>query len=263
MMLLALAMATSHALAGLTAVLTPVGQPASPGAEVLFSGTLTNTSSTERLFLNDISVVFDADPQTDTSLASNDFFSNVPGILLPGETYDGPLFRISLSEASAAANYAGTITFVGGADITAGTHLASAALTVLATPVDQWRHQTFGENAGSTAAADASDWDHDGLPNLLEYSLGLDALLATVPAEPVTSLLNDHLIMSFVPIAPDVAYTIESSIDLAQWNTDHVEAVTLVNPTPPDRLAFRFKEAAMLPGRGFLRLCVTRTSSPP
>ena len=85
------------AFAGLTLTLTPTAQPAAPGAEVLFSGTLTNTSATERLFLNDIT--FTPTPPNVTALSSNAFFANVPGILLPGETYGGPLFRISLSTA--------------------------------------------------------------------------------------------------------------------------------------------------------------------
>ncbi|OYW75883.1 MAG: hypothetical protein B7Z37_11200 [Verrucomicrobia bacterium 12-59-8] len=249
----------SHtAFAGLTLSLNPVAQPVSAGAEALFSGTLTNTSATDRLFLNDVMATFTADPQGDTALSSNAFFGNVPGILLPGETYDGPLFRISLSGISPAANYSGTITLQGGADITAGTDLASTSFTLLATPVDQWRHASFGDDAGSALAADDADWDHDGTPNLLEYALALNALVPDSQGLPAPTLLNNYLTLSYVPSAADVQYTIESSSNLLQWGTTDVEAVSIANPLPPNRLTFRYRNAVSPWGKAFLRLKVVR-----
>lgn len=256
-------MSASIAQAGLTLVLTPPAQPVAAGAETLFSGTLTNTSATDKLFLNDITAAFTADPQNDTALYSNEFFADVPGILLPGETYDGPLFRIALSSSSTAANYTGSVTFRGGADITADSPLANASITVLATPVDQWRHQTFGDSAGSSGAADSADWDHDGVSNLLEYALALDALTPDSSSQPAAMLMSDHLALSFVPTAADVAYTVEASTDLLQWGTADVEAVTLINPSPPNRLAFRFKNSLGQSARAFLRLKITRTNPGP
>ena len=243
------------AFAGLTLSLNPMAQPVAAGAEALFSGTLTTTSTTDRLFLNDIAVTFTADPQSDTALSSNAFFANVPGILMPGETYDGPLFRLSLSSSSPAANYTGSITFQGGADITAGTALASTNFTLLATPVDQWRYATFGDAAGSALAADDADWDHDGTPNLLEYAVSSDS-----QGLPAPMFVNDHLTLSYVPSAADVQYTIEASTNLLQWGTDDVEAVTIANPLPPNRLTFRHRNMI---GPAFLRLKVTRLNPGP
>jgi|GEM_PF-1278600 len=244
--------------AGLTLALTPPAQPASPGAEVLFNGSLTNTSAAEKLFLNDITATFTADPQSDTALSSNEFFADVPGILLPGETYDGPLFRVALSSGSSAANYTGSVTLHGGADITGDSPLANASITMLATPVDQWRHQTFGDSAASNNAADASDWDRDGVPNLIEYALQLNALVPDNSTLPSPVLLNDYLTLSYVPTAIDVAYVIESSTNLLQWGTADVEQVSLANPLPPNRLTFRFKNAVTSSSRAFLRLKITR-----
>lgn len=255
---LVMLMCGQSAFADLTLTLDPVAQPASPGAEALFSGLLTNTSATERLFLNDVTATFAADPQSDTALSSNAFFSNVPGILLPGETYDGPLFRIALSNTSPATNYSGTITLQGGAGILAAADLVSAAITVLATPVDQWRHQTFGDAAGGNAAADSADWDRDGIPNLLEYALSLDALSPDLSGLPAPVVLNDHLVLSYVPGVTDVAYSVEASTHLLQWNTTDVEEVVVANPQPPNRLTFRHKNALTLPGQAFLRLKITR-----
>lgn len=251
------------ALADLTLTLNPVAQPVSAGAEALFTGTLTNTSTTDRVFLNDISASFTADPQTNTALSSNAFFANVPGIMLPGESYSGPLFRISLSSTSPATNYTGSITFLGGADITAGSTLASTAITVLATPVNQWRYQTFGDAAGSAPAADSADWDQDGTPNLIEYALALNALSPDPQLLPAPALLSDHLTLSYVPSATDVSYTIESSTDLQQWNTTDVEAVTISNPLPPTLLTFRQKSTISQLGRAFMRLKVTRLNPGP
>ncbi|MDB6007146.1 MAG: hypothetical protein JWR15_4133 [Prosthecobacter sp.] len=238
------------AFAGLTLSLNPGAQPVSAGAEALFSGTLTNTSATDKVFLNDVAVAFSADPQNDTALSSNAFFANVPGILLPGETYDGPLFRISLSGMSPAVNYTGTITFKGGADITASGVLVSTGITVLAKPVDQWKHRTFGDDAGSALAADDADWDHDGMLNLIEYALSPDGQSLPAPI-----LLNGYLTLSYVPSAADVSYTIESSTNLLQWGTDDVEAITLANPMPPNLLTFRNRNT----GRAFLRLKLARS----
>lgn len=246
------------AFAGLTITLNPAAQPVSAGGEALFSGTLTNTSLTERVFLNDIRASFTGDPQTDTALAPNAFFANVPGILQPGESYEGPLFLISLSDVSAAANYTGTITVRGGADLTSGTTLAIAPITMLATPVDQWRHLTFGDEAGSAAAADTGDADHDGVANLIEYALSMDALSADVSLLPAPLLLSDYVTISYVPSAPDVSYSVEASTDLMQWSTLDVETVTVANPLPPNRVTVRFKSSISSTAKAFLRLRVTR-----
>ncbi len=255
---LVLLMFSQAALAGLTLTINPAAQPASLGAEVLFYGTLTNTSGTEQLFLNDLSASFTADPQSDTALSSNAFFANVPGILLPGEVYDGPLFRISLSGASPATNYTGTITFQGGANIVAADMLASAPFTLLATTVEQWRHQTFGDAAGAPAAADVADFDHDGIANLLEYALNLNALSPDISSLPAAFVLDGHYTYSFIPNAPSLTYTVESSSDLLNWSTLNVEPVIIANPVPPNRLTFRHKDAMSQLQRAFLRLKITR-----
>lgn len=257
-LLLMLAMACQTAFAGLTLTLNPSAQPVSAGSEALFSGTLTNTSSTERLFLNDIAASFTADPQSDTALASNAFFASVPGILQPGESYEGPLFQLTLTDSSPAANYTGSITVRGGVTITSNADLASASFTLLATPVEQWRHRTFGDDAAAPLAADASDADHDGVENLMEYALSMDALTPDVSLMPASLVLSGHLALSYVPSALDVAYQVESSTDLLSWSTTDVELVTVTNPQPPNRVTVRFKNAMSTAARAFMRLKVTR-----
>jgi len=104
--------------AAVTLTLAPAAQEAEHGPELVFSGTLTNTSATDKVFLNDIHATFAAGAETWLVLQTNDFFANVPGILLPGETYTGPLFRVTLSAA---------------ADIFAGAELASADFDAIKT----------------------------------------------------------------------------------------------------------------------------------
>src|SRR5580698_10475672 len=89
---LALLLAVS-ARADLGFVLTPAVQSGVGSEEVIFTGTLSNTSPTDDLFLNNIQFDF-MDEAGDYFVAdTNVFFANVPGILLPGETYADVVFR--------------------------------------------------------------------------------------------------------------------------------------------------------------------------
>lgn len=133
--LLLLAMG-SPAWAALSATLSASIKNSARGQEIVFSGTLTNTSGTDKLFLNDIVPVFSGASAPNLALKPNSFFSNVPGILLPGESYtESELFRIGLSAAAPSGDYAGVVTFRGGADIFASSDLASPAFTVLSPAV--------------------------------------------------------------------------------------------------------------------------------
>lgn len=250
---------TFVAKADLTMTLSPAERCIVPGKEVAFTGTLTNTSTTDKVFLNDIRATLAGASTSQVVLKSNAFFANVPGILLPGETYDGPLFRVRLNVGAPAANYTATIAIDGGATIFAIGELASSAITLLAKPVDQWRFQNFGLAADDPSAVDAADWDHDGLKNLLEYALQLDPKSPSAADLPPAVVLDDHLAFTYVPSATDVTYSVESSTDLSNWSTSDVEAVTMPNPTPPGSLTFRYKHAlSSTSGKVFLRLKITR-----
>ena len=92
--------------AALTGTLSPSVQNSAAGAELVFSGTLTNTSSTENLFLNDVRVDFTGNAVGNFGTDSNLFFASVPGILLPDEVYAGELFRVALKTTAPSADYA-------------------------------------------------------------------------------------------------------------------------------------------------------------
>ena len=122
--------------AALKITLAPAIKNAARGTERVFSGTLTNTSATGKLFLNGLHVTLNGGAVTFLALQPNDFFANIPGILLPGETYTGPIFRVALGALAPADDYTGTITLDGGGDITAAANLASAIFAVLSPDVN-------------------------------------------------------------------------------------------------------------------------------
>ena len=122
-----LVLGMARAGAALTISLDAPAANAATGTAVIFTGTLTNTSATAKVFLNDVQCVAPAG----LALRPNTFFANVPGILLPGEIYTGPIFSAVLGAVASPGDYACTLAMKGGADIVAADELATAVFTVL------------------------------------------------------------------------------------------------------------------------------------
>ena len=107
-------------------------QGSAHGVELVFSGTLTNTDPTQKLFLNDIAPTLSGASLDNLIFEPNSFFSNVPGILLPNESYsNSELFRVVVSGSAPPGDYGGTVTIRGGSDIFANNDLATADFTIL------------------------------------------------------------------------------------------------------------------------------------
>ncbi len=124
------------------------------------------------------------------------------------------------------------------------------------TLLDRWRAEHFGEAASTELAADLADPDNDNLPNLLEYALSADPLVADADVLPTVSITDERLRLTFTRIAdPALLYEVQASGDLASWTTiwsstgpQNIAAVVSVDDVDP--LAAHV--------RRFLRLRVAR-----
>ena len=95
---------------------------------------------------------------------------------------------------------------------------ADVSTTAYLSAFDQWQAQSFGSNT-DPAAAQSADFDHDGLPNLLEYALGTSGNVQN--SNPVVNELvpsgPDKFLRITVPKNPsasDVTMIVEATGDL-------------------------------------------------
>jgi lysophospholipase L1-like esterase len=126
--------------------------------------------------------------------------------------------------------------------------------TFAAWAADRFSHLEGG--ASHPDAAPAADPDGDGLPNLLEYALGLDPLTpaAQPPLEPsLTPLLPHSLTLTFLRARPELTYEVLASSDLATWD------VIDTNPGQvSDTAPVTVTDSVSINPRRFLRLRVTQ-----
>lgn len=132
--LFALALSAAPTRADLAFVLTPSTQSGVETNEVFFTGTFTNTSATDNLFLNNIQFAFTNAATNYLTADTNVFFANVPGILLPGETYSDVIFGIAVNSATPPGNYSGTVAIQGGTNIFAATNLSDQTFQISLPP---------------------------------------------------------------------------------------------------------------------------------
>lgn len=109
---------------------TPATQTGSPGAPLTFSGTLTNSGSSE-LFLNGYTTTPIA---PDLTLDDTKFFNNVPLSLMAGDSFSGKLFDINIAPTALPDDYVIGFTVLGGSDSSAQGDLATQSFTVSLPP---------------------------------------------------------------------------------------------------------------------------------
>ncbi len=98
---------------------------------------------------------------------------------------------------------------------TPGTAIDEIELYSPYTPQELWRQQYFGSTANTGNAADAFDFDKDGLANFVEYAFGLNPTTASsLPAAVTTA---NTLSYTFTANAPGITYGAETSTDLINW----------------------------------------------
>ena len=131
---LAILLSVPPAQADLAFVLTPALRSGAGSNEFFFTGTLSNTSLTDTLYLNDVQFDFIAGAASYLAADTNAFFANVPGILLPFETYSDVVFGITIDPTTPPGQYFGSVTVQGGTNIFAATNLASPTFEVSLPP---------------------------------------------------------------------------------------------------------------------------------
>ena len=132
---LVLALLMMSARADLAFLVTPTAQLGVGSNEVFFTATLTNTSPTDELFLNNLQLSFTDGASNYFTADTNAFFANVPGILLPNETYIDIVFGVTIAPATPPGQYYGTVTIQGGTNIFDDTNLSSQTFQVCLPPV--------------------------------------------------------------------------------------------------------------------------------
>ncbi len=115
----------------------------------------------------------------------------------------------------------------------------------------------------ASQSAPTDDPDGDSLPNLLEYALGLDPLVANPTSSPVATTF-DHEGQSYlsllVPRSPDaqnVDLTVEVSSDLVTWHSGGAHTTAIVSS--PDFLLVRDNTPVSAASRRFIRVRATQT----
>jgi fibronectin-binding autotransporter adhesin len=124
-----------------------------------------------------------------------------------------PLGTTNLKVGTLPVGFRGTLASVG--NTVTLTIAPGSALTAL----ESWRQDNFGNSDNSGTGADAADYDHDGVANLVEYATGSDPKIAGA-ATYSTARAGNFLALTYTRIAdPSLTYTVEGSNDLVTWTT--------------------------------------------
>ncbi len=196
--------------AAVTLALAPAAQNAARGTQVVFSGTLTNPSGTEKVFLNNLQATIAGGSGAVLALKPNPFFANVPGILLPGETYTGVLFQMDIGASASAGDYAGTIVLKGGTDLVASGDLASAGFTIFSPAVSivatDPSASEFGPDPATITIARTGGTD---LPLTVSYAIsgsaGNGTTYAAIPASTVIPVGAPSVAIAVTPLPDNLA----------------------------------------------------------
>jgi hypothetical protein len=144
------------------------------------------------------------------------------------------------------------------------TATTSFVVNVTGTPSQTWWQQNFGSVSLSGYAAETADMDLDGIPNLIEYALGLspssaNSSSANMTLDSVPQASNRHLRFTITknPLATDLTYIVEITSNLANpgaWTTDG----TIIETSTSTTLVVRDSNPLTSGAPRFMRLRVTR-----
>lgn len=125
---------------------------------------------------------------------------------------------------------------------------------------DSWLVDSFApsEIANPALSGPTADFDKDGVPNLVEYALGLNPKTASATGTPVLSLESGNWTLTYTRPTnrADVTYTVQFSTNLTSWSATGVThaLVSSANGVETWRATYPLSSAPNC----FLRLMVTK-----
>ena len=143
------------------------------------------------------------------------------------------------------------------------TNPTNAMVMILDRPINAWLRANFtaAEQTNATVSGDAADADHDGLPNLMEYALGLSPKIPNAnPFQPAVTNGQFQLTWSQSLAATDVALTAEWSPDLKNWfsGSNYIQTISLTTQATNQWLTIQAIPATTTNRSGFFRVRVSR-----
>ena len=138
------------------------------------------------------------------------------------------------------------------------TNPANATAVIMDRPINNWLRGNFttAELGNPLVSGDAANPDGDGLPNLLEYALGLSPKSAD--GNPLTPTVTGGVFSMSYPqskSAVDVALTVEWSPDLKTWHSGYAQPVNVLDQVTNRVVTV---QAPATNGVGFFRLRAVR-----
>lgn len=107
-----------------------------------------------------------------------------------------------------------------------GSATSSVATLSVEMSFGSWQQARFntGEQLDANISGPYADPDHDGLPNLVEYALGLEPQAAEQSGLPSVGMQSTDWVYTYTRPSdrPDLTYEVEISTNLAVWSTNGV-----------------------------------------
>ncbi|MGE9292938.1 MAG: hypothetical protein ACQKBW_04940, partial [Puniceicoccales bacterium] len=85
--------------------------------------------------------------------------------------------------------------------------------------IASWRQYHFGTEANSGDAANTADPDHDGVPNIVEYALGMNPRGKDTSGRPAVGVTVHGLSLTYNRVRTDIDYVVEGTSNFATWGT--------------------------------------------
>jgi uncharacterized delta-60 repeat protein len=211
--------------------------------------------------------------QTITFAALSDVVFSATPISLEASASSGLAITFSVVSGPATIN-GSALTLTGPGTVTVRAAQAGNAAYLAASPVERtftasaplsgfaaWREGAFtaGERANVAVSGPNADPDRDGLPNLLEYALGLAPKTASTTGLPAVAVSATEWTYTYTRPADrsDVTYVVERSTSLTSWTTADVTHELVSTDAVAGTQTWRARVPLSAGANAFFRLKVT------